>query len=92
MAIEATAAAREIMASVRAVQATQPASAAAAAAAVIPTVNTNDFCTVWPQARPILQMLVSIVAFIPGLGSVAAGVLQGLLRIGDMLSAELCQR
>lgn len=91
MAIEATAAAREIMASVRAVQATQPASAAAAAA-VIPTVNTNDFCTVWPQARPILQMFVSIVAFIPGLGSVAAGVLQGLLRIGDMLSAELCQR
>jgi hypothetical protein len=50
-----------------------------------------DFCKLWPQAKPILELLSGIVILIPGLGTVAGGVLKGLVVIGDKLAAEVCK-
>ncbi len=80
MAIESKAAADEIMA---AYEATVPAGGRGAMPA--------DFCKIWPQAKPILELLSSVVLLIPGLGAVAAGVLRGLIGIGDKIAADICK-
>jgi hypothetical protein len=51
----------------------------------------SDFCKLWPQAKPILELLVGIAIIIPGLGSVAGGILKGLIVVGDKLAQEVCK-
>jgi hypothetical protein len=82
MAIDEKAAAHTIVA---AVQAMKPAHAAAAG-------MPADFCTIWPQAKPILELLSGLASIIPGLGSVAGGVLKGLIAVGDQISAQVCKK
>jgi hypothetical protein len=82
MAIDEKAAANTIVA---AVHATRP---HAGAAAAMPA----DFCTIWPQAKPILELLSGIASIIPGLGTVAGGVLKGLITVGDQISAQVCKK
>lgn len=55
-------------------------------------VSGKDFCTLWPQAKPILDLLSGIVVLIPGLGTVAAGVLRGLIAVGDKIATEVCKK
>jgi uncharacterized membrane protein YjjB (DUF3815 family) len=65
-----------------------PSAAAATAAAIKP----GDFCALWPKAKPILEVVSGLVVLIPGLGAVAAGVLKGLLKVGDQIAAEVCKK
>lgn len=51
----------------------------------------QDFCKLWPQAKPILEFLSGIAVLIPGLGAVAGGILRGLIVIGDKLAQETCK-
>jgi hypothetical protein len=49
-----------------------------------------DFCTVWPEAKPVVQALSGIVALIPGFGSAAAAALTALLAVGDTVFKQTC--
>ncbi len=82
MPLTAQQAADLIMENVKAARAGGPAAGAAAAA--------NDFCTLWPQAKPVLEAAAMIVLLFPGLGAAAAGVLRGLIAIGDQIFKERC--
>ncbi len=66
-----------------------PSHAPIAHGAVAPTIPAS-FCTVWSQARPVLSMLSGIIMFIPGTGATAGAVLQGLLKVGDQIAAQVC--
>jgi hypothetical protein len=86
MALDAKQLANEIAANVHAVTATASKTAGAAAAP-----GVGDFCTIWPKAKPVLELVAGIVIFIPGAGTTAGAVLQGLLKVGDQISAEVCK-
>jgi hypothetical protein len=50
----------------------------------------GDFCSIWPQAKPILELLAGVVGFIPGAGTTAGAVLQTLTKVGDQIATEVC--
>lgn len=50
----------------------------------------QDFCSIWPRAKPILELLAGIAILIPGVGATAGGVLKGLVKVGDGIAAETC--
>jgi hypothetical protein len=52
---------------------------------------TTNFCTIWPQAKPILQLLAGIVTFIPGVGAAAGPILTSLIAVGDSIYQQTCQ-
>jgi hypothetical protein len=56
-----------------------------------PQVAIGDFCAIWPQAKPVLQMAGGIIQWIPGAGTMAGTVLLGLIKIGDQVAAEVCK-
>ena len=83
MAIDSNSAAQLILkgySEFRAGTAAAPAAGPAAAAAA----GAPDFCALWPKAKPILQVLVGIIAIlpIPGGGVVGGGILNGLIAAG----------
>jgi hypothetical protein len=86
MALDAKQLANEIAANVRTVSAAAPKTTGAAAAP-----SAGDFCTIWPKAKPVLELVAGVVIFIPGAGTTAGAVLQGLLKVGDQISAEVCK-
>lgn len=49
-----------------------------------------NFCTIWPEAKPILQLLAGIVIFIPGVGAAAGPVLTALIAVGDSVFQQTC--
>jgi hypothetical protein len=49
-----------------------------------------NFCTIWPEAKPILQVLAGIVVFIPGVGAAAGPVLMSLIAVGDSVFQQTC--
>ncbi len=49
-----------------------------------------DFCAVWKKAKPVLDGVAGIIIFFPGFGAVAAGVLKGLIKVGDQIAAQVC--
>lgn len=51
----------------------------------------NDFCGIWPKAKPLLEVASTVLVFIPGAGTVAGPVLTGLIKIGDQIYAETCR-
>jgi hypothetical protein len=55
-----------------------------------PSVSQMDFCTVWPEAVPLLTLLSQFVGFIPGAGMIGATVLSGLLTAGSTAHGQLC--
>lgn len=63
----------------------------AAAAPVAKAAVGNEFCSLWPKAKPLLELAATILPFIPGAGTVAGPVLTGLIKIGDQISAETCK-
>jgi hypothetical protein len=63
--------------------ATPPASPAGGAA---PT----NFCTIWPEAKPILKALVAVVSAIPGVGQTAGPILTSLISVGDSVYQQTC--
>jgi hypothetical protein len=67
-------------------------SASAAAAPGPSALAAPDFCTLWPKAKPILQVLVGIIAIlpIPGGGVVGGGILNGLIALGDQIFKDKC--
>jgi hypothetical protein len=66
--------------------------AAAAPAAAAAAAAPQNFCTLWPKAKPILQLLVGIIAFlpIPGGGAAGGGILNGLIMLGDKIHKDQC--
>ena len=76
-------AADEILASAREAAATPAAATMAAApAALVPA----DFCALWKQAKPVLELAATILAFI---APPVAGTLRGLIKIGDQIAAGM---
>lgn len=51
----------------------------------------NDFCGIWPKAKPLLEVAATVLVFIPGAGTVAGPVLNGLIKIGDQIYSETCK-
>jgi hypothetical protein len=84
-AFDANQMAATIMGEVASVRTARPDAAILAAGA-----GTPDFCNIWPKAKPILELLAGIAIFIPGAGATAGAVLQGLIKIGDQMSSQLC--
>lgn len=83
MQLDATSIAGEVVSSVTAAQKkTGDASIAAAA--------PGDFCGIWAKAKPILEGIAAIIIFLPGFGTVAAGVLNALIKVGDQVSSQMC--
>ncbi len=50
----------------------------------------GNFCSIWPEAKPILQGLSGIVASIPGYGTTAAAALTALITVGDQIYKGTC--
>ncbi len=48
---------------------------------------TADFHTVWPEAKPVLQVAASVVTLIPNLGPGSGVTLTALISVGDQLYA-----
>jgi hypothetical protein len=88
MPVDSKSAAELIMTSYREVTAGAPVPALAAEAkAAAP----QDFCKLWPAAKPILTALATLVLLLPGYGQVAAGILAGLISVGDKIAGDLCK-
>ena len=51
----------------------------------------NEFCGLWPKAKPLLEIAATVLVFIPGAGVIAGPVLTGLIKIGDQIYAETCK-
>ncbi len=51
----------------------------------------EDFCSIWPKAKPVLEFVSGVVIFIPGAGVTAGAVLQGLLKVGDQVASQICR-
>ena len=66
------------------------ASLAGPAAPAAPAAVSVNFCTVWPEAKPILQFVSGIVAFIPGVGAAAGPILTALIAVGDSIFQQTC--
>jgi hypothetical protein len=49
-----------------------------------------DFCTVWPAAKPVLQVVAGVIGFIPGVGSGAGAALTALIAAGDGIYTRTC--
>jgi len=84
MSLDTQVAARIITDAVAAAQ------AAPAAAALAPADGGNALCSIWPQAKPLLELASTVLTFVPGAGPVAGPVLTGLIKIGDQIYAENC--
>ena len=90
MALDARQLADEIAANVHAAAAAAPRAATPGAAAMAVPVGA-DFCAIWPKAKPVLELVSGVVILIPGAGTTAGGVLQGLIKIGDRIAADVCK-
>lgn len=66
------------------------AAAAAVPAELMSAINARDFCGIWVQAKPILQLVANLGVLIPGVGAVAGTVLRGLIQIGDQIYSAQC--
>jgi hypothetical protein len=92
MAIDSNSAAQLILKGYSELSASTPGSGPAAATAAGPAAAAPDFCALWPKAKPILQVLVGIIAIvpIPGGGIVGGGILNGLITLGDQIFKDKC--
>jgi hypothetical protein len=86
MAIDSNSAAQLVLQGYNDFNAGEAAAQSAAAAAA------PDFCILWPKAKPILQVLVGIIAIlpIPGGGAIGGGILNGLVTLGDQIFRDKC--
>ncbi len=49
-----------------------------------------SFCSVWPEAAPVLKLLVNFVPFIPTVGAPAAAALSALIHVGQQVYDSTC--
>jgi hypothetical protein len=87
MAFDAKSLATDIVAEVAATQKVS----ASKGAAPLTAVGPNDFCNIWPKAKPVLELVSGVIGFIPGAGSTAGAVLLGLIKVGDQIAGQLCK-
>ncbi|MFG1345903.1 hypothetical protein V5F59_13495 [Xanthobacter autotrophicus DSM 431] len=87
MAVTAQEGARIITDAVAAAAVAREEAAGAAAGATV----GKDFCSLWPKAKPLLEVASTVLVFIPGAGTIAGPVLTGLIKIGDQIFAETCK-
>lgn len=64
---------------------------AGAAAAPQDDIET-EFCTIWPKAEPILKIVAQYIVFIPGVGTAAGAIINGLVTAGDTLANTVCPK
>jgi len=86
MAIEAREEAQMIVASANEASAEQAAIAGVGGEQAL-ALSPDSFCTLWKTAKPALNAAATILAFI---APRIAGVLRGLIKVGDQLASELC--
>ena len=91
MSSDSKTAAQLVMKGYNEVAASAAVTAAPAAAAAV--MAPQNFCNLWPKAKPVLQLVVGIIGFlpIPGGGIVAGGILNGLITLGDQIYEQTCK-
>lgn len=47
------------------------------------------YCSLWKTAKPVIASIAGIAMWIPGFGATVAGVLGGLVKVGDLIAAEM---
>ena len=52
----------------------------------------GDFCSLWPEAKPILEAIGGIIGIIPGLGTGAGAILKALTSLGDQIYGSTCNK
>ena len=52
----------------------------------------DDFCSLWPEAKPILEAIGGIIGIIPGLGTGAGAILKALTSLGDQIYGSTCNK
>jgi hypothetical protein len=50
----------------------------------------QNFCAVWPTAKPILQVLATVVPLIPTIGTGTAAALTALIAAGQAVYDRAC--
>lgn len=90
MSISAQAGAKIITDAVAAAAASSGQEETAASVMATATVG-NEFCGIWPKAKPLLELASTVLTLIPGAGTIAGPVLAGLIKIGDQIYAETCR-
>jgi len=80
----------EITAKLKAVAVAQPQHAVAFTAGAAGA--SVDFCSIWVTAKPILSAVGGIIMFIPGMGTTAGVVLQELIKVGDQIYSQTCNK
>jgi hypothetical protein len=55
-----------------------------------PAAAPVDFCTVWPTAKPVIQLLAGVIGFIPGVGAGAGAALTALVAAGQAVHDQTC--
>ena len=91
MPIDSQSIAREIEAEVRSASARSADQAGAQAAGDVAIAGVQeDFCAVWPKAKPILELISGIAIVIPGVGAAAGAVLKVLIKVGDGIYKDVC--
>jgi hypothetical protein len=56
-----------------------------------PSKAQSDFCVIWPEAQPLLKLVVNFIAFIPSAGATAATLIKGLIAAGDSVRDQICR-
>ena len=49
-----------------------------------------DFCSIWPTAKPVIQLVAGVAPFIPGVGAAAAAALTALVAAGQAVYDQTC--
>ncbi|MDT8758668.1 hypothetical protein MZO42_08155 [Sphingomonas psychrotolerans] len=70
----------------------EAARSSAAGADAAPSISDvkEEFCSIWPKAAPILEIVAKFVKFIPGVGPAAGAIIRGLITAGNTLSSAVC--
>ena len=56
-----------------------------------PAVIEQEFCAIWPKAKPLLAALAPMVAFIPNAGPAAAAALKALVSMAEHIAEQRCK-
>ncbi|MGU3493305.1 hypothetical protein ACLBXM_04610 [Xanthobacteraceae bacterium A53D] len=51
-------------------------------------VGFDEFGAIWVKAKPLLNMAATLLPLLPGAGTIAGPVLNGLIKIGDQIAVE----
>jgi hypothetical protein len=54
--------------------------------------GAEQFCSIWPKARPIIAAMLPLIAFIPNGGAAAQAVLNAVVKMAEQAYADNCAK